>query len=54
MLTTKATYYYSDWDNMIENTQKDIEFLDRLEVVFEYKVLIGKDNKIEVEFITFS
>jgi hypothetical protein len=43
---------YSDWNTMIENTEKDCEFLEALEIYYTYDILIGID-KIEVEFKTY-
>lgn len=49
MITTNRTIYYTDWNVMIECTSRDIEFLDKLELIFEYQILID-ENRLEVEF----
>ena len=52
MLTTR-TIYYPDWNLMMESTRRDCEFLDRLELIYSYQILIGI-NKIEVEFKVYN
>jgi hypothetical protein len=52
MLTTR-TIYYPDWNIMMESTRRDCEFLDRLELIYSYVILIGID-KIEVEFKVYN
>jgi hypothetical protein len=48
MLSTR-TIYYPDWNIMMESTKRDCEFLDKLEFIYSYRILIGV-GKIEVEF----
>jgi len=52
MLSTR-TIYYPDWNIMMESTRRDIDFLDRLELIYSYSILIGID-KIEVEFKVYN
>lgn len=52
-MTTVRTIYYSDWNIMMDTTSRDIEFLDKLELIYSYSILIGID-KIEVEFKVYN
>lgn len=48
-MTQTRTISYVDWNIMMENTRRDCEFLEALEIYYDYTVYIGID-KIEVEF----
>ena len=52
MLSTR-TIYYPCWNIMMESTRRDCEFLEKLEIYYDYRILIGID-KIEVEFKVYN